>query len=115
MNQPKITHIIPDFNPLRIYNAIDILGAAIREGHHNSFINSHENQSQEKENVFHFNITTKIIVKNLEIGNSSRLKSKFGQSSGVGLDQVEQIHTNEVEKDLTFKTKPYDVSLIGSY
>ena len=65
--------------------------------------------------MFHFNITTKILVRSLEIGKSSRLESKSGQSSGVGTYQVEQLHTNEVEKDLTFKTKLYDVSLIGSH
>ena len=35
-----------------------------------------------------------------QIENTSRLESKFDQSSVVDSDQVEQNHTNEMEKDL---------------
>ena len=34
-----------------------------------------------------------------ELENSPRLESKFHQSLDVGPDQVDQNHTNEIEKD----------------
>ena len=39
-----------------------------------------------------------------ETENSSRLESKFEQSLDVGSDQVDQIFTKEMERDLTFQS-----------